>query len=330
MPSAQVLISGTSAPPLQIEHATPLHEFRVMLNGTHSELALLDEGSEIVVIQEDVWRKTNAPINQDVRMRIQTTWTSTPISRLFPSYFAESLLQAHFDIHPIRRTFAYKKVANKTHSSPPITPVSMPGTHFTKERMDELGIFCNKFLWPVERKLAAHVLTNNKLALAWDERSNSDSDSAILYHLGDIGVNLSEDRTSICPQFAAIASQLTASVWERLMIYGRLKGLNGGHELKPDVEALVVATNQRKLSLAIALIGKPSVVLIDEFSTGVDAKMIRDMWSTLQNVAVKKATAITTHSMEEASALANRVGIISKQLLAVGTIDDPHPCAIVP
>ncbi|KAG1742779.1 uncharacterized protein EDB91DRAFT_297988 [Suillus paluster] len=140
----------------------------------------------------------------------------------------------------------------------------------------------------------------------------------------------------VCPQFTAIDSQLT--VREHLMIYGRLKGLNRGHELKSNVEALMVATslhvyadrlasqlsggNQRKLSLAIALIGNPSVVLIDEFSTGVDAKMKRDMWGTLRNVAVGKAVVITTHSMEEASALANKVGIISKQLLAVGTIEN--------
>jgi ATP-binding cassette subfamily A (ABC1) protein 3 len=36
--------------------------------------------------------------------------------------------------------------------------------------------------------------------------------------------------------------------------------------------------NQRKLSLGIALIGNPSVVLIDEFSTGIDPKMKREMW----------------------------------------------------
>lgn len=71
--------------------------------------------------------------------------------------------------------------------------------------------------------------------------------------------------------------------------------------------------NQRKLSLAIALLGKiylffmfrystqlicalgnPSVILIDEFSTGIDAKMKRDMWKTLRNVSVGKAVIITT------------------------------------
>ncbi|KAK0217586.1 hypothetical protein EDD85DRAFT_990713 [Armillaria nabsnona] len=139
----------------------------------------------------------------------------------------------------------------------------------------------------------------------------------------------------VCPQFTAIDSQLT--VREHLEIYGRLKGLGKGSELMNNVDSLLKATalaayadrlasklsggNQRKLSLAIALIGNPAVVLIDEFSTGVDAKMKRDMWKTLRNVVVGKAVMITTHSMEEASALANKVGILAKRLLAVGTTE---------
>ncbi|TFK42145.1 hypothetical protein BDQ12DRAFT_703521 [Crucibulum laeve] len=136
-----------------------------------------------------------------------------------------------------------------------------------------------------------------------------------------------------CPQFSAVDSQL--SVREHLMIYGRLKGLNAGHELNNDINALLNATglniyanrlanklsggNQRKLSLAIALIGNPSVVLVDEFSTGIDAGMKRELWKMLKRVVVDKSVLLTTHSMEEASALATKVGIMAKQMLAVGT-----------
>ncbi|KZT73392.1 hypothetical protein DAEQUDRAFT_684394 [Daedalea quercina L-15889] len=139
----------------------------------------------------------------------------------------------------------------------------------------------------------------------------------------------------VCPQFTAIDSELT--VEEHLIVYGRLKGLYRGEELTRNVQALMRATsldvyadrlavrlsggNQRKLALAIALIGNPSVVLIDEFSTGIDAKMKREMWGTLRTVAVGKAIVITTHSMEEASALASKVGILAKKMLAVGTTD---------
>ncbi|TFK69897.1 P-loop containing nucleoside triphosphate hydrolase protein [Pluteus cervinus] len=137
----------------------------------------------------------------------------------------------------------------------------------------------------------------------------------------------------VCPQFTAIDSQLT--VREHLVVYGRLKGLRPGEELNSSVNSVLHATNlhvyadrlasklsggnQRKLSLAIALIGNPPVLLIDEFSTGIDAKMKRDMWKTLRHVAKGKAVIITTHSMEEASALANKVGILAKRLLAIGT-----------
>lgn len=114
----------------------------------------------------------------------------------------------------------------------------------------------------------------------------------------------------VCPQFTAIDSQLT--VEEHLMHYGRLKGLRRGTELRRNVERLLQATslhmyarrlaaklsggNQRKLALAIALIGNPSVVLIDEFSSGVDAKMKRDMWATLRKVSMGKAIVITTRA----------------------------------
>lgn len=112
----------------------------------------------------------------------------------------------------------------------------------------------------------------------------------------------------VCPQFTAIDPQLT--VREHLIIYGRLKGLGVGLALKESIESVLLGTalityadrlasklsggNQRKLSLAIALIGNPAVILIDEFSTGIDAKMKREMWQTLRHVAVGKAVIITT------------------------------------
>ncbi|PPR02359.1 hypothetical protein CVT24_011703 [Panaeolus cyanescens] len=164
----------------------------------------------------------------------------------------------------------------------------------------------------------------------------------VLPDSGDVVINgtsvvsnprLARSSLGVCPQFTAIDSQLT--VREHLLIYGRLKGLAKGPELDESIEAIMQGTslsmyadrlasklsggNQRKLALAIALIGNPSVILIDEFSTGIDPKMKRDMWQTLRRVAVGKAVVITTHSMEEASALANSVGILAKRVLAVGT-----------
>ncbi|KAJ7137918.1 hypothetical protein C8R44DRAFT_607470 [Mycena epipterygia] len=160
---------------------------------------------------------------------------------------------------------------------------------------------------------------------------------------GDVFINkssvITDARTArvslgVCPQFSAIDAQL--SVREHLMIYGRLKGLVG-EGLNSSIESLLLTTgltlytdrlagklsggNQRKLSLAIALIGNPPVILIDEFSTGIDAKMKREMWHLLRTVAKSKAFVITTHSMEEAAALATKVGILAARLLAVGTAE---------
>ncbi|KAG3229865.1 hypothetical protein P692DRAFT_201702006, partial [Suillus brevipes Sb2] len=71
-PTSVVSASLTNSTPPHIEHATPLRELKVTLNGIHAELGLLDEGSEIVVIREDIWRKTQAPRNEQIRMRMQT------------------------------------------------------------------------------------------------------------------------------------------------------------------------------------------------------------------------------------------------------------------
>ena len=289
--TSDALSAAISVPPPLVEHATPLRELKVTLNGIHTEMGLLDEGSELVVIREDVWKQTQAPINKDIRMRMQTangssqdmsgclemleidvdgikTWAhayviadapyrlllgrpwqrlvklsksetadmvyvtvhdptnitrvrtcaTTPrlpphpgtfmltaihdiptppplaISGLSATSLSEHLLQDAFDYDPVRRVLAYKKVANRIKpvattmpahariirrfpedpllSLPtllPKPPNFTPGTRLTKERMDDLGIFKNEFLWPDEQKLAAHVLAINELALAWDE-----------------------------------------------------------------------------------------------------------------------------------------------------------------
>lgn len=77
--------------------------------------------------------------------------------------------------------------------------------------------------------------------------------------------------------------------------------------------------NMRKLSLAIALLGDPPVLLLDEPSSAMDAASKRVLWRTLEAVAPGRSVLITTHSMEEADALATRAAIVAKKVLAVGT-----------
>jgi len=72
--------------------------------------------------------------------------------------------------------------------------------------------------------------------------------------------------------------------------------------------------NKRKLCVAIALLGNPSVILLDEPSAGMDPESRRFMWSVVGRIAQKKSSAVvlTTHSMEEAEALSTKMGILVK------------------
>ncbi|PSR83555.1 hypothetical protein BD289DRAFT_369789 [Coniella lustricola] len=134
----------------------------------------------------------------------------------------------------------------------------------------------------------------------------------------------------VCPQFDAMDSM---TVREHLAFYAACRGVS---DVKANVEAVLAATglgrfsdrlahklsggNKRKLSLGIALMGNPAVLLLDEPSSGMDAAAKRVMWRTLLGVAAPgRALLITTHSMEEADRLATRVGIMKRRMLALGT-----------
>lgn len=71
---------------------------------------------------------------------------------------------------------------------------------------------------------------------------------------------------------------------------------------------------KRKLSLAIALIGSPSVLLLDEPTTGIDPFSKKNIWSVLQNYQKDHFCSIvlSSHSMEECEVLSSRIGIMIK------------------
>ena len=73
--------------------------------------------------------------------------------------------------------------------------------------------------------------------------------------------------------------------------------------------------NKRKLSVAMAMIGNPRIIFLDEPSTGMDPRARRFMWKVIARVATERRDAtvvLTTHSMEEAEALSSRLGIMVK------------------
>jgi len=129
-----------------------------------------------------------------------------------------------------------------------------------------------------------------------------------------------------CPQFDALLELLT--VREHLELYARIKGVP-----EVDVPRVVDAKlhemdlrsfankkagtlsggNKRKLSVAIALIGGPPIVFLDEPSTGMDPVARRFMWSVISRIATENkqcSIILTTHSMEEVEALCTRIGIM--------------------
>jgi len=74
--------------------------------------------------------------------------------------------------------------------------------------------------------------------------------------------------------------------------------------------------NKRKLSVGMALIGNPSIVFLDEPSTGIDPSSRRFMWNLIASTMAGRSVILTTHSMEEAEALCNRIGIMVNGALA--------------
>jgi ATP-binding cassette subfamily A (ABC1) protein 3 len=71
--------------------------------------------------------------------------------------------------------------------------------------------------------------------------------------------------------------------------------------------------NKRKMSVAMALLGNPPLVFLDEPSTGVDPQAKRFMWNIVSKISTlgkRSAVIITTHSMEEAEALCTKMGIM--------------------
>ena len=80
---------------------------------------------------------------------------------------------------------------------------------------------------------------------------------------------------------------------------------------------------QRRLSIAMALISKPKVLFLDEPTLGLDVLARRELWNVIRNLKGKVTVVLTTHYLEEAEALCDRIGIMAKgNLTALGTVDE--------
>mmetsp|Transcript_9359 Transcript_9359/g.14201 ORF Transcript_9359/g.14201 Transcript_9359/m.14201 type:complete len:95 (+) Transcript_9359:1198-1482(+) len=72
---------------------------------------------------------------------------------------------------------------------------------------------------------------------------------------------------------------------------------------------------RRRLSVAISLVSDPKVIYLDEPSTGLDPENRRQLWDIIAKLKGKRAMILTTHSMEEADVLCNRIAIVSSGIL---------------
>ena len=72
---------------------------------------------------------------------------------------------------------------------------------------------------------------------------------------------------------------------------------------------------KRRLSVAISLVSEPKIIFLDEPSTGLDPENRRQLWDILSKLKGKKALILTTHSMEEADVLCNRIAIVNNGIL---------------
>jgi len=139
-------------------------------------------------------------------------------------------------------------------------------------------------------------------------------------------------RIGVVPQENNLDRDLTA--YENLLIYGqlhRVPNVRRGIEVmlravdlwerKDSVVANFSGGMQRRLLLARALLPKPMVLFLDEPSIGLDPQIRRQMWNMIRMTRIEGRTIVlTTHYIEEAEALCDRVGILSRgRLIALDT-----------
>ena len=172
--------------------------------------------------------------------------------------------------------------------------------------------------------------TTIKMLTGLVEATNGD---ALIY-----GKSINKDMSSIKPfidvsmQETAIARKLT--VEENIDFYGSLNGLSK-EQITKVKESLYKSFDlgkvakkqasklsggwQRKLSIALALVSNPKVLFLDEPTLGLDVLARRELWKIINSLKGKMTIILTTHYMEEAESLSDRIGIMKDgKLLFIG------------
>ena len=140
----------------------------------------------------------------------------------------------------------------------------------------------------------------------------------------------------VSPQETAVAPGLTVQENLELMcgIHGfskdrkhrtvtELTGLLGLSEVLHRKAGKLSGGMQRRLSIAMALVSQPQILFLDEPTLGLDVLSRSDLWELIRGLKGKVTVILTTHYMEEAAALSDRIGVMaSGRLKAVGAPSD--------
>ena len=140
----------------------------------------------------------------------------------------------------------------------------------------------------------------------------------------------------VSPQETAIAEQSTA--WENLALMAGLHGLDSltAQKRSADLLEMMGLTDRaddrvkkysggmkRRLSIAMALVSDPKVLFLDEPTLGLDPQSRRSIWEHIEGLKGETTVLLTTHYLEEADALADRIAIIDHgSIVALGTPDE--------
>lgn len=154
-----------------------------------------------------------------------------------------------------------------------------------------------------------------------------------------LGMDLFEDmdqvrtKLGVCPQHDVLFNLLTPE--EHLDIFCDFKGVDSKlkeeeikkmlidvdvYHHKDKIASSLSGGSKRKLSVAIALVGGSQFVLLDEPTSGMDLSARRKLWNMLKNYKTGRIIILTTHYMDEADILGDRIGIMTGgQLLCLGS-----------
>ena len=140
-------------------------------------------------------------------------------------------------------------------------------------------------------------------------------------------INISPQETSIAPNLTVLENlEFIAGVYglkekmykiEELIKLFRLQDV-----LKQKAKTLSGGW-QRKVSIALSLINYPKVLFLDEPTLGLDVIARRELWEIIRSLKAKATIILTTHYMEEAEALSDRIAIMQKgKLVCMGTVQE--------